>query len=135
MTFEFFVHGIPRPKGSLRMVPVGGGRVRLTSDNRRLKDWHACVEGEIVAAGLNRVGALEGPVRVHLAFYLPKPKRPKSPKHITKPDIDKIARATLDPMTGLLFGDDAQVMALYVTKEYETADIGPGARVRVESVG
>ena len=128
--FEFFVPGEPKPKGSMRAFMVAGKPV-LTSDNASLKDWHACVSGSLFA--LAGKSMLDGPVRVHLNFYLPKPKKPKHAAHITKPDLDKIVRATLDPLTGVLFKDDSQVTALWTTKEYAGPE-GCGARVRVESL-
>lgn len=129
---EFFVSGFPRPKGSMRAFVVKG-RAVLTSANPELKTWHQSVDAAMRAEGYGSRSTLSGPVRVQLNFYLQKPKKPKHAKHITKPDIDKLVRATLDPLTGVLFHDDSQVMALWATKEY-AGEQGCGARVRVETV-
>lgn len=128
---EFFAPGIPRPKGSIRAF-VRAGKAILTSDNARLVDWHGCVQRALYDVQ-RPAEPWQGPIRVHLNFYLPKPKRPKCEAHVTKPDVDKLVRSTLDVMTGVIFRDDSQVMAMWVTKQYAGSD-GPGCRIRVEQV-
>jgi crossover junction endodeoxyribonuclease RusA len=66
-------------------------------------------------------------------FYLERPSsisRTKRPYPIVPPDSDKLARGCLDPMTGLVYDDDSQVIRLLVWKTYaDTRE--PGAFVRV----
>ena len=45
-----------------------------------------------------------------------KPSAPSAP--IAKPDIDKLARSTLDALIGLAFDDDSRIVQLLVTKSY-----------------
>ena len=73
-----------------------------------------------------------GPVTVRIDFHLPRPKTlPKRVKyHCKKPDLDKLARGSLDAMTGTLWTDDAQVVDLHVVKHY--AGTQPQACVFVE---
>ena len=64
---------------------------------------------------------LEGAVSVELHFLLLRPpsvSEKKRPYPSVMPDIDKLARAALDAMTGIVFRDDAQVVRLDVTKAY-----------------
>ena len=60
------------------------------------------------------------PVAVYIDVYraLPKsrPKRVEFEPDTMKPDGDNIAKAVLDALNGLAFNDDAQVVALRVTK-------------------
>ena len=42
------------------------------------------------------------------------------------PDLDKLVRAALDALTGIVFGDDGQVCELYAHKLYGD---GPGSLV------
>ena len=46
----------------------------------------------------------------------------RAPKRVTevttKPDVDKLARAALDALTGVLWADDSQVVSLHAQKEY-----------------
>jgi crossover junction endodeoxyribonuclease RusA len=62
----------------------------------------------------------DGPVRVRIVFNRsrPKSKRKKAMYAATRPDIDKLARAVLDAMTGIVFIDDAQVAGLIAEKRY-----------------
>lgn len=74
----------------------------------------------------------EGPVGIALTFFMPRPKSlPKTrPTPMTKrPDIDKLARAALDALTGCFFTDDARVTRLMTEKRY--ADIGAPVGVSV----
>ncbi len=47
-----------------------------------------------------------------------------------KPDIDELARSTLDSLTGIVFDDDARVAALQLRKVY-AAPGQEGARIEV----
>jgi Holliday junction resolvase RusA-like endonuclease len=116
---EFVVLGIARPKGSTRAIMRKGMKYPVvTSDNRSVKGWEESVRAAIQqrAAGVY----FTGPVSVRIAFYLPRPKSlPKRVQdHTKKPDIDKLARGSLDAMKGVLWNDDAQVIELHVTKQY-----------------
>lgn len=58
-------------------------------------------------------------VSMDLEFYFNKPKSAKKRVHVVvKPDIDKLARAILDAGTGILYGDDSQVVSLSASKRY-----------------
>lgn len=119
MTVEFFVAGVAQPKGSAKaFVPKGWNRAVITSSNPRLKEWQTLVSLE--AARHVSQGALEGPVVVEFGFILHRPESlPKKVGHCTKkPDIDKLARAGLDALTGIVFKDDAQVVDLLARKRY-----------------
>lgn len=125
----FRVASVPVPKGSMRAF-VRGGRPILTSDNVGLKGW----EGVVRHQAQQHVHALvPGAVSVGLAFILPRP--PSLPKrvaqHLKKPDLDKLARAVLDALTGVAFADDAQVTHLGCTKRYQEPTEQPGVVVTV----
>jgi crossover junction endodeoxyribonuclease RusA len=112
----FVVWGEPIPKGSTKAFVVKG-RARVTNDNPRTRNWQALITD---AAQLH-VGdepPLTGPLEVTLRFTLPRPKTVKRPHPIVKPDIDKLARAGLDALTGCVFLDDAQVLSLSAGKVY-----------------
>jgi len=74
---------------------------------------------------------------VGLDFVLPRPKSaPKrSTPHATKrPDVDKLARACLDAITGVIVGDDAQMVDLRATKRLAELGETPGVEITVELV-
>ena len=117
---KFTVLGSPIPQGSMKaFTPKGWKRPILTSDNKKTKPWRQDV-GQICLAELHGSPAGRGvPMRVMIAFYFERPKSVKSlAEKTTKPDIDKLARAVLDAITGIAFEDDSQVTELFVTKSY-----------------
>lgn len=129
----FRVASIPKPKGSMRAF-VRGGRPILTSDNPGLKGWEAVVRGE---AQRHVDHCAEGEVEVVLHFHLTRPKsHGKALKpHLTKPDVDKLARAVLDALTGVAFRDDSQVVRLEATKRYVGHEQQPGVQVTLWTHG
>ena len=131
------VTGTPAPQGSKRHV--GGGR--MVEMSRNVKPWREAVKAAALESGC---GLLYGPVRVDVTFYLKRPaghygtgrnagtlkgSAPRHPK--VKPDIDKLARSTLDGLTGVLLADDAQVIQLAAAKKYAPAAQRPGAVIRI----
>ena len=135
----FDVAGLPVPQGNLRAGLIAG-RARIINSGPKfgpLHAWRGAIATEARAATHE---LLAGPVEVRVTFRLPRPaghsgKRgllasaPAFP--VRKPDADKLGRALLDALTGVVFLDDAQVVDLVVRKRY--ADIGqqPGAAVEV----
>jgi len=130
----FFVHGIAVPKGSVKaFIPKGWNRAVLTSaSGPKLKDWNRSIAvAALEARGQSPVTAEA--VAVDLIFYLPRPKAAKKRVHCTvRPDVDKLCRAVLDPMIGIVFEDDSQVVRLAVQKQYISDTIPPGVQVTVE---
>jgi Holliday junction resolvase RusA-like endonuclease len=124
MTFR--VYGTPIPQGSMRGFVsrgVGKARVILTSANTKTEPWRQDVAAQAIKAGIEPIPT--GPVRLHVVFYLPRPKsRPKKCIHPdVRPDLDKLLRAVLDALTSIGFRDDAQVCELVAEKCYTGANI------------
>lgn len=129
----FEVRGVPVPQGSMKGY-VRAGHVVLTSDNERLRPWRAVVSDQ--ASRYAPAQPVTGPVWLTLAFRLPLtsslPKRRRVwPVKVRSGDVDKLARGVLDALTGVIYGDDAQVVSLLATKEF-AYDSAPGVTVRVE---
>lgn len=127
----FFVAGEPIPQGSLRRR----GRW-LTSDNPRLATWRRTVALVSYQVRRQRV-ALAGPVRLQVAFVLPRPRL--VPAHrldrpCVKPDLDKLLRAVGDALTGVLLQDDGQIVALAATKHYADELTPVGATITVTAL-
>lgn len=126
------VPGIPVPQGSIRSL--GAGRPSVHSNATKLKPWR----GEVIATirdvmdGIECEWPIEGPLSVEVTFHLPRPKSaPKSRLYPDrKPDVDKLARSTLDALTmSGAIGDDAQVVELRACKIYSGL---PGMELTVE---
>lgn len=120
----FDVLGKPQHQGSMRaFTPKGWKRPILTTTNKELKPWRQAVASNAYTAmmDIGQCICIEGPVRVEAHFYFTRPKSgKKGERHkITRPDLDKLARALLDAMTGTVFADDSQVSQLWVSKFFD----------------
>lgn len=127
------VLGLPQPKGSTKAFRAWrSSRLVVTSDNPKVKGWQLAITAAAVQSR-GRSRAFDGPVSVTCTFALPRPT--SYPKrvvdHVTKPDVDKLARAVLDGLTGVLFADDAAVVELFATKGYAVAGVSPGVVITV----
>lgn len=126
MNFTVYVH--PEPQGSAKAYVING-RAAVTSDNKKLKPYRHVVTAAAIdacmEAGYGRPFAGKHvPIAIQMDFYFDRP--PSVPKKragvVVKPDIDKLARATLDSLTGVLFMDDAQVVWMIAKKHYGTPE-------------
>jgi crossover junction endodeoxyribonuclease RusA len=154
------VLGTPAPKGSSRpmfnrktgkaFTFAGGSK----QNEAKLQTW----DGAVRAAAASAVGSVEAPpfvetaLSVAITFRLARPGghwgkgrnagklSPSAPTHPRgKPDIDKLARSTLDSLTGIVF-DDSRIVALRIAKVYaapgqEGATIEVAAMTLAEVVG
>ncbi len=128
---RFFVPGLPRPGGSKKGFYIPKiKRVVITEDNKRSKDWRATVA--LVASETVKT-PMEGPLFVYFDFRLPRPKghmgksgvRASAPAYpAVKPDTTKFIRSTEDAMTGIVWHDDAQIVAQAGSKQYDNDKIG-----------
>lgn len=136
---EIISHCRPEPQGSGRAMLIGGkARFIATSSNKqgkRMRNYRqtvhaaACRRLEL----MNRAApafAKHVPVTLEIAFFFERPKSaPRIRQNpVVKPDIDKLLRATLDALTGVLFHDDAQVVEVITRKLYGSEGVMIHAR-------
>lgn len=124
----FAVSGVPRPQGRKSAITRHGRTVVVESGRALLRPWQAAISG----AARDAIGEpFTGPVLVELVFTMPRPQahyrtgafagelREDAPRfHSHRPDLDKLARAVLDALTGPAFADDGQVAELVARKMY-----------------
>lgn len=129
---EFTVLGRARPQGSKKAFKhPSTGRIILTEQSKQVGPWRENVRGEALRAGLG--DPVDGPVMVHVVAVFARPKShyrtgknahllkdsaPATPTTRSVGDIDKLARAVLDALTGVVFMDDSQVVALVAAKRW-----------------
>ena len=120
---QFFVSGYPMPKGSMVAYarPRGDGKWRgVLTHSTRSKSWEVTIREQLPMVAT----PLDGPLGVQLAFYLPRPKTVAREYPSVVPDIDKLARAVLDGLKGVIV-DDSRVVDLTCNKRYADAeDVG-----------
>lgn len=132
------VHGLPAPKGSVTRMRNGAYLPAGTAASRmNFQLW----KENIASAARLQMGERKpwpGAIRLLAEFQLPVPasipqwKRNWLP-HVKRPDIDKLTRALLDPLKGIVWVDDSQVCFCTVNKVYAW-DNRPGAYAIVDFI-
>jgi len=129
---EIWVPGIARPKGSFKFVR---GRARPSS--KHVEGWQSEV------SMLARIQWDGDPLPAPSAFgiasnfsVLASAKRAKwHPFSPSRGDIDKLARAICDALTGIVYEDDRQIVDLSCSLRYVPTEAECGASIRVWEVG
>ena len=131
------VLGVPVPQGSMKAWVTKEGKPVITSANKGLRAWRDLVAKAASDAMMSRPkelvydsfsGFIDGAVGLDLQVFLPLPKsapKRKRLRHQKRPDLDKLIRAVLDALTGVVFRDDSQVCAISAQKDYDY-DHAPG---------
>lgn len=151
----FNVLGTPAPKGSARAMIHPHTRKAILRPGSsqvgelKIRSWSAAVrEAARDAAGDRAAPVYVGaPLVVAVVFRLARPaghwgtgknagkvKPSAPPVPMTKPDVDKLARCTLDALTGIVIDDDARIASLYLDRQW-AAPGTEGASIRIEAVG
>lgn len=112
----FTVSGDPQTKGSAKAFRhKSTGKIIVRNDNARCASWSSAVAWKArLAMGPKK--PTPTPVSVTLSFTLA---RPKTTKLATpRLDIDKLTRAVLDALTGIVYVDDKQVAEVTARKAW-----------------
>ena len=134
MTVVFHCPGIPRTKGSYRGVPTnrktraGKQLVVVKNDNPHTKAWQTEVANAARFVGM--VGGRQPftePVVVMARFVFVRDERSRE---VPAADVDKLLRAALDAMTGIVYRDDVLVVSATASKEWAARD--PGVWITVK---
>jgi crossover junction endodeoxyribonuclease RusA len=139
---RFTVYGVAQPQGNKSGFvnkKTGGVVMREGSSGKArdtFKDWRGAVADAARAWQADHESALlDEPVRLEAEFYLPRPAaNPWRLWQRGRPDVDKLARAILDALTGIVFVDDGRVVELYVSKPFAGAS-PPRAVITVQPLG
>lgn len=102
----------PIPQGSMRHI--GNGRM-IHNKAQELAVYRASLA--LLAKTKFKTPSAE-PVSITLEFGIVQPKSVRRPMPTVPPDIDKLARAVLDALTGIAYIDDSQVVRLAASKVY-----------------
>ena len=134
---SFTVYGKPQPAGSKRAGQSKSGKLFVRDDAKGSAPWKRQV-AQAAGEAVNGSGLLDGPLELSVIFTVPRPKghygvrglRPSAPEWpAVRPDVTKLLRAIEDACTGVVWRDDAQVIAQHAYKVY-----GEPARAEVSVV-
>ena len=132
MKYEgMWVPGEPKTKGSWVPMQTKSG-IKFRPATKGASKWYKDVARAVGEQWDH--GKLEGPIKVRLLFLLPRKKTVKRKFPISKfdGDVDKLVRAILDSMTGIVYGDDSQVTDSSEQKRYADGR-APGVWVYVST--
>lgn len=123
---RFVVLGKPTTQGSHRpMVSSKGKGFLRPMMSEAMAEWRSRI-AEAARSVMGAHSPLSCPVQVSVRFVMPRPKRPTNAW--PRGDCDKLQRALGDAMTGIVYGDDAQICQWVACKVYGSP---PGAEVEV----
>ena len=128
---QVFIEGRPAPQGSKRHL----GNGIMVESSKAVKPWRVDVAWRVRGAFLT---PFDGPVKLELEFVMPRPKstpKKSTPAAIKRPDVDKLARAVLDAITGVVVADDSQIVHLVATKRIAELDEPTGVMLVAHEVG
>lgn len=132
---SFTVYGVAQPAGSKRAGMSKSGKMFVRDDAKRSRPWKTQVS-QAAGEAVNGAGLLDGPLELSVIFTVPRPKghygarglRPSAPAYpAVRPDVTKLLRGVEDALTGIVWRDDAQVVAQHAYKVY-----GEPARADIE---
>lgn len=134
----FFVPGIPVTQGSMKaFIPRGWSRPIITHDRKQsLMHWRTAVGMyalQALTSGESGPIANDGTrvaVSLSMRFVLPRPKSLRNTVlHVKKPDLDKLTRAVMDALKGILYKDDSCVISITSEKHYGSSSEPCGCRI------
>lgn len=122
---RFEVHGTPVTQGSMNS-PRAGVVLHDHAKRKKLTAWRNQIRFAGAMAMRDRGGPWRGPIAAKMAFTFPRPKsRPRDFYHTAKQDLDKLERAVLDALTGIVWVDDGQVARVEKAKYLQDDEENP----------
>lgn len=117
MRVEFTVYGVPLPKARPRVVRLPNGKIQTFTPDRT-KAWEESIQGQALQHRPEKL--FEGALLLTLGFHLMRPKSaPKKRRYPDRrPDLDNLTKAVKDALNGVVWRDDAQIVAMLVYKQY-----------------
>jgi len=122
---KIIIPGIPASKGSLFKGKYG----QIYPADKKLKSWVNAISWQAreQAPGEPSQAAID----LTITFNLPQASNNKKTYPTIKPDLDKLARAVLDALTGIIYYDDSQVIRLECNKAWAATDDTPGCEIEI----
>lgn len=120
--FAFWAPGFPAPQGSKKHV--GGGR--LVEVSKKITPWRTAIKKALVTQKPPSMLPMDGALFCTVEFWLPRPAshpKTKVTMPVGPPDVDKLGRGALDPLTqnGVIH-DDSRITDLFSVKRFVPTD-------------
>ena len=134
---SFTVPGVPIAQPRTKATTIGGHARVYTPKTADAYKASVAIAFKTAYGG----NPIEGPVRVDIEFVMPRPKsmiwrkrEMHSEWHTKKPDIDNLAKAAIDALYGLAWGDDSQVCSLVIAKRIAGGTESPSTAIKIKSL-
>ena len=134
---SFTVPGVPIAQPRTKATTIGGHARVYTPKTADAYKASVAIAFKTAYGG----NPIEGPVRVDIEFVMPRPKSMiwrkrelHSEWHTKKPDIDNLAKAAIDALYGLAWGDDSQVCSLVIAKRIAGGTESPSTAIKIKSL-
>ncbi len=144
-TIHLWALGKPAGSGSKTAYRTPKGRMIVTPASKYQKPWQEAVKWSFLESEYAKMKPWIGPLDVKIDFCFVRPNnhfgtgknagllKSSAPSYPAKrPDVDKLARSTLDGLTGLVMIDDSQIVVLTVRKIYSDHS---GADIIIKKAG
>ena len=131
MRVSFVCYSRAAPQGSKRFLGPG----RMMESSKRVKPFRQDIRFTALEQSLPDGWPMDAAMKVSYRFHFQRPKSHHTSKGaLTKSapieatsrglgDVEKLARATSDALSGVLFDDDSQVVEMHLTKVYDDRDL------------
>lgn len=117
--------------------PYGKGRPRFWKGRVFTPTKTRAFESAIARMALVQKPAspLSGPIKITARFFMKRPKKPLNSRPITRPDLDNLVKAVTDPLNGVFWTDDTQIVEIHAAKFYDDlTGAGPRITLLVETI-
>jgi Holliday junction resolvase RusA-like endonuclease len=135
MIIMFEVPGVPVAQPRVKATAFGGHARVYTPKTADVYKASVAISCRVVHTSK----PLVGPLDVFIEFVMPRPKAMiwktrsmPSVKHDKKPDLDNLAKAVLDSLSGIAWVDDSQICVLQLCKRIASGGEQSHTRVRVQ---
>jgi len=105
------IDGLPAAKGN--WIVVHG--VFIPSNREKLNTWTRQIR-QTARAAYSPAAPSQAAIDLKIKFFMPASRNKGA--CITRPDLDKLARAVMDALEGIIYADDSQVVRLTAEKVY-----------------
>lgn len=120
--FAFWADGFPAPQGSKKHV----GKGALVESSKKVEPRRKDITKALKTQKPANMLPMDGPLFCAVEFWLPRPTghpKTKVTRPVGPPDVDKLGRGALDPLTqnGVIH-DDSRITDLLVVKRFVPTD-------------
>lgn len=140
MELSFTVPTLPVAQPRQRSGVVAGHAANYTPRKHPVNTFKFMVK--MAAQAVYKGPPMEGPIRLRLVFFFPRPSRLRWKKkpmvhefHTSAPDFDNLAKAFVDSLNQVIWVDDGQLCSVEIIKVYADGREQPHVEATIKTLG